>query len=253
MKDSQEYIRKLFEDRALFEKEVLNALTNKDREEIVHILADLLVLDRLKEHLNFMYINDISDFTLNQIVNIMFEEIANEWIDYAIHDLKLSKNDALEALQLEERIKFIKLLSQDYYLHFKEYIFEKIADTFVELLVFNSEKNTKNVFINSVINSDLFPERRILNFNSSDQLCKAAKRAKDLKNEKLHNFKARINQIQNARSKLNIPQVQKDEFNRAYKTYEKNIEEVQKLKLESFDETLLNVKKALMNTLMKKE
>ena len=253
MKDSQEYIRKLFEDRALFEKEVLNALTNKDREEIVHILADLLVLDRLKEHLNFMYINDISDFTLNQIVNIMFEEIANEWIDYAIHDLKLSKNDAFEALQLEERIKFVKLLSQDYYLHFKEYIFEKIADTFVDLLVFNSEENTKNVFINAIINSDLFLDRSILNINSSDQVCRAAKRAKELKNEKLHNFKERIDQIQNGRSQLNIPQIQKDEFGRVHETYEKKMEDVKKLKLENFDEALLNVKKALINTLMKKE
>ena len=230
MRDIREYIRKIFEDRVLFEKAVLDVVTNEDREEIIHILADSLVWDTLKEHLNFMYISNVSDFTLNQITNILFKEIANEWIDYAMHDLKLSKNDALEELQLEERIKFVKLLSQDYYMYFKEYIFEKIADTFIDLLVFNSQENTKSVFINAIINSDLFLDRSILNINSSDQLCMAAKRAKELKNEKLHNFKERIDQIQNGRSQLNIPQIQKDEFGRVHETYEKKNGRCKKVK-----------------------
>lgn len=253
MKDSQEYIFKLFQDRVLFEKEVLNIHNNKERKEVLFILADSLFKDTLKEHINFMYIKNVSDFTLKQIVNILFKEIANEWIDYAMDYLKLSKTKALKELQLGERIKFTKILSQDYYKALREYIFEKVADSFIDLLVFNSQENIKSVFINSVINSDLFPERRILNFNSSDQLCKAAKRAKDLKSESLKSLKERVDEIEKGRSRLNIPKVKRDEFAEVLGVHKKKIFDIEKLKLESFDETLLNVKKALIGTLKKKD
>lgn len=252
MQANQDHLKKFFENKALFEEAVFNVKNEKDRREILNILADTFVRDTLKEHLNFMHINNVSDFTLEQIINILFKEIANEWIDYAVHDLKLSKDEALEALQHEERVRFIKLLAEDYYKCIKKYIFEKIADSFIDLLVFNSQENTRSVFINAVINSDFILDRRILNINSSDQLCRAAKRAKELKDEKLHTFKKRIEQIQKGRSQLNIPKAQRDEFAQVYAMYEKKIKEVQMLKLENFDEMLLSVKKALISALKMK-
>jgi len=248
-----EYIKKLFQNRILFDKVVLNVKNDQDRQEVIQILAGRLLSDKLKEHLNFVHIRNLSDFTLNKIVNILFKEIADEWIDYAIHDLNYYRNDALKELNIKERVSFIRDLAEDYYIQFKEHIFEEIADSFIDLLVLNSKKNTKSAFINAVINSDFFINRRELNINSSDQLCKSAKEAKDLKDGKLSAFKQRITEIKNGRCQLNISQEKKDEFARMHANYERNFEDVKKLKLENFDETLQIVKESLVNALKQQD
>ena len=80
-------VKELFDDRVLFEREVLRVENNNDRRDVVGILVNTLVRDTLKEHLNFLYIETFSDFSLKHIVNIIFKEMANEWADYAVTEL----------------------------------------------------------------------------------------------------------------------------------------------------------------------
>ena len=54
--EKQKYIDKLFKDRALFEWEVLHVSSHYDRLEIMEMLAQTLVRDKLKYEINFLYL-----------------------------------------------------------------------------------------------------------------------------------------------------------------------------------------------------
>ena len=193
--------KEIFHDKIFFEKEVLNVKNNNDRRDVIAILIDTLVRDTLKEHLNFLYIENFSDFTLEQIVNIIFTEMANSWLNYAMDELSYSRDDALDELRIEHRVKFLKSLSRDYYNSLKNRIFEEIADTFIELLILNTKEDKKSVLINAVINSNLIPNRTTLNIKSWEHLEKCVKVAKDLKGEniaKLENFNHTLQKVKNS-------------------------------------------------------
>lgn len=249
MKSKQEHINKLFQSRVMFEKEVLHVHNDHDRTEVINILATNLVRGVLREHLNFLYIHDLSNFTLQQIVNILFKEIANEWIDYAIDELKISKKEALEELKLEKRVQFLRLLATDYYKRFKEYIFGEIADTFIELLVLNTQVDKHSIFINKVINSDFIPNRSLLNINSSDQLCKAAKYAKDTKDMEVDYLETQIAEIQAGILNEKLSITKREDLNIILPSYEQKLKETQAIKLEDYEETLKRVKRAIIASL----
>ena len=253
MEGLQERINKIFQSRMLFEKEILNVNSDKDRAEIIKILAVVFVRDVLKEHLNFLYIHKLSDFTLKQIANILFKEIANEWIDYAMHELKLSKEMALAELKQENRVSFIRTISSEYYKHYKKYIFEEIVDTFIELLVLNADMDKRSVFINAVINSDFFANRSILNINSSDQLCKYAKAAKDLHDEEVQYLRMKVSEIQEGILNPDLNMTKREDLNIILPTYDQKLKETLELKLEHYDSNLKRVKMALMASLKIKD
>ena len=251
MQDTKEFIDNLFTEKTLFEQEVLNVTSDHDRAEIIKILAVNIVGDILKEHLNFLYIKSLSDFTLKHIVNILFKEIASEWIDYAIDELKYSKEEALEALRLNNRVQLIKSLSQEYYTVYKGYIFREIADSFIELLALNAKVDKKSVLINAVINSNLIVDRSLLGINSSDQLCEYAKIALEAKEEKVNAFKLRLSEIKTAIENVKIKKVKREELHLLYASYEEKLKKVSLLKLDYFDENLKKVKKAIIKALLK--
>ena len=253
MDDTKEYVAELFENRRLFEKDVLNVVGDKDRAEITHILITTMINDLLKEHINFLYVKSFEDFSLKQIVNIFFREIASEWVDYAISELKFSKQEALEELKEQHRIMFIKQISQDYYKFFNTYIFEKIVDTFLALLVKNAFSDSHSVLINAVINSDYIPNRSIIGVNSSDQLCECAKEAQRLKDEKISELQSKLELM---RTKINSQQIdssKREALLLAYPTYEKKLKEVEDKKLESFNDVLQRFKRTFVQTLKDKE
>lgn len=249
MQTKQERIKSLFKSRILFEKEVLNVNGDQDREEIVHILAISFVGDILKEHINFLYIQNLSDFTLKPIVNLIFKEMASEWVDYAMHELEYSKNEALEELRIDNRVQFLRILADDYYKHYKDCIFEEIVDSFIELLVLNSDKNEKSRIINAVINSSLVPNRSVLGINSSDQLCKRAKAAKDLKNEKVAELQFKLAEIGEGMKDAKISQSKREDLSLVYPNYVKKLQAIKELKLEKFDDGLQRLKRAIISSL----
>ena len=105
--EKQKYIDKLFKDRALFEWEVLHVSSHYDRLEIMEILAQTLVRDKLKYEINFLYLQSYNDFKFTQIVNILFHEIANEWISFATEVLYYPKKEAVGELQDKTRVKSV--------------------------------------------------------------------------------------------------------------------------------------------------
>jgi hypothetical protein len=97
--EKQKYIEKIFKDRALFEWEVLHVSSHYDRLEIMEILAQAIVRGKLKYETNFLYLESFKEFKFSQIVNILFHEIANEWISFATEILYYPKREAIQELQ----------------------------------------------------------------------------------------------------------------------------------------------------------
>lgn len=251
MQSNQENINKIFQDRISFEKELLNVFNDNDRAEVTRILAATLVQDILKYEINFLFITNLSAFTLKQVANTLFKEITNEWIDYAMDEFAYTKEEAFKELKTGNRAQLIKLLSNNYYKNYKEYIFTEIIDTFMELLVLNAENEKYSIFINSVINSSLIPNRSLLNINSSDQLCKFAKAANELKNEKLDFLQTRIKETSSNIYNLKLTQNKKNELSTSLLRDKKKIQTIQDAKLEKFDANLQRVSKAMIEALKK--
>ena len=249
MEKNIDKIEAVFTNTTLFEKEVLHVVNEYDRSEIMHILTDRIVSDVLKEHINFLYIRSFSDFTLKPIINILFKEIANEWISYAIDALQYSKEEALVELQPKDRVKFIHALSASYYRQYKSYIFEAIADTFIELMASISHGSNKSIIINAVINSDLIANRIVLGINGFDQLYKRVRAAKNAKSLEVSNTQIKLSEILKEINNPMISQGDREKLLIVLPKYERKVKEITKQKLENFDASLERVKRSIVNSL----
>ena len=249
MEENREKIENIFSNSIIFEKVILHVHDDNDRSEIMHILSVSVVRNTLKDHINFLYIKDFSDFTLKQIVNILFKEIANEWISYAMEIFDSSKAQSLEELQPKKRIRLIYGLASLYYKQYKLYIFEEIADTFIELISSISQDSKKKVLITDVIESDLIANRTVLGINNFNQLYKMVKSAKNDKNMEISAIQIKISEIIKDINKPETTQDYKDKLSIVLSQYEKKLEETNAVKLDDFNDGLKRVKKAIINSL----
>jgi len=245
----EELIKKIFTSRRFFEKNILDVNNENDKSEIMKILSKEMVDDVLKENINFLHVRTLEDFTLSPIVNILFKELANEWISYAMDILELSKEDALEELQEDNRVKFIHLIAADYYKFYKEYFYEKIANSFIDLLASMNQGSEKIRFVNSIINSNFIANRNILGINSFDQLYRRVKAAKNLKNIELGIVQSKISEILQEIEDPNIIYSKKENLLIVLPSYERKETLIKEKRLESYDSSLERVKMAVFNSL----
>jgi hypothetical protein len=245
---NEKLVENIFSNINSFEKEVLEVYSATDRSDIMRIMTKIVVCDILKEHLNFLYLNNISNFSLKQIPNIIFKEIANEWVSYAIDILDYTKEEALEILT-PKNILFIKSLSLNYYKNYKEYIFEEIAESFIELLSSAKVASKRVMFVNSVINSDFIANRNSLGINSFNQLHKNVKSAKNIKNASLRVLQVKISDILKDLSDPELNEIDENILSDLLKSHEEKLEQLKHRSLASFDANLERVKRAIINSL----
>ncbi|WP_373002463.1 hypothetical protein [Sulfurimonas sp.] len=248
--EKQKYIDKLFKDRALFEWEVLHVSSHYDRLEIMEILAQTLVRGKLKYEINFLYLKNYSDFKFTQIVNIIFHEIANEWISFATEVLYYPKKEAVAELQDKARVKFIHAIAKGYYEKYKRQIFEEIADTFIELV--SNVKQDKEVahLIQETLQSDLIKNRQILEMHNFSQLYSRIKAAQNNKNSDITTAKMKVFEI---RGKYTNPTIDTDEKQRLHSLLDKADKELSKLKhlgLDKFDPGVKRLKDTMVQSMI---
>ena len=75
---TNELVNNIFSKKSFFEKEVINVLEENEKSEIMRILATKIVRYSLKEHVNFVYIKNLEDFTLEHVLNTLFQELTND-------------------------------------------------------------------------------------------------------------------------------------------------------------------------------
>jgi len=245
----ERYIEKLFSDRSLFELKVLHVSSHYDRLEIMKILAQIIVRERLKEEINFLYIKSYKDFNLSQIVNILFHEIANEWLSFAIEILHNSKEEAINELQNKTRVKFLHLIVSSYYETYRRFIFEVIADTFIELVNSIKDEKETNRLVEEVLQSDLIKNRQILKLHNFYYLWHRVKEAQNIKNSDIINANIKIHEIENKCEKADIND--RDIFVKSLKKHKEELEELKTKELDEFDSGIKRLKDSMVNTMLR--
>lgn len=249
--EKKELIEKIFKRKAVFEKEVLNITSDGDRSEIMQILSKILVRENLKEELNFLYMESFSKFTFAPIINILFKEIANEWIYFAMEELTYTKNEALLEIQDKKRVLFIRSLVIGYYKKYQNYIYGEIADTFIELIKTISHAKVGNKLVNEVLQSNLVIRNNILAVHNFRQLWSRVKAAQNLKNADIGKIQIMINEIASKLKNSELDESNRDALLRSLKRYEIELEKVSNQSLDKFDGALKRFKDTMINSMLK--
>ncbi len=233
--EKKNFIDAIFSKKELFEKYVLNILTNDDRIEVIEILVEQIINVLLREELNFLYMKNLENFKFSLIVNILFHELANEWVAYAQEVLAIEQEDAIEILQDKERALFLITFVKEYFRHYKIYFVQKIADSFIELIETMPSPNYSNELIDTVLNSDFIKQDGIAVVYNYGQLWSRVRHAHDFKRDKLTKLQIKISESRDAK------ELQKYEYQEAL---------LEKKPLAFFDEAILRLRNAMIQYMM---
>lgn len=248
--EKQKYIDELFKDRALFEWEVLHVSSHYDRLEVMEILAQTLVRDKLKYEINFLYLQSYENFKFTQIINILFHEIANEWMSFATEVLYYPKREAVGELNDKARVKFIHDIAEDYYEKYRRYIFEEVADTFIELVSNTKQNNRTTKLIQETLQSDLIKNRQILEMHNFSQLYNRIEAAQNTKDSDITNAKTKVIEIKKKYTNSMIDADEKQRLHNLLDKAEKELSKLKNLRLDKFDPGIKRLKDTMVQTMI---
>ncbi|WP_294963574.1 hypothetical protein [Sulfurimonas sp.] len=248
--EKQKYIDKLFNDRTLFEWEVLHVSTHYDRVEIMLILAQTLVRNKLKHEINFLYLQSFIDLKFQQIVNILFHEIANEWMSFATEVLNYPKKEAIVELKEKSRVKFIHGIADDYYDKYRRYIFEEIADTFIELVSKNEQTRDSTFLIQETLQSDLIKNKQLLELHNFTKLNNRIKVAQDIKKSNIVTAKMKIMDIKEKSTSSTIDIKEKIKLQHLLKEAKKEPSRLELEGLDKFDPAIKRLKDTMVQSMI---
>lgn len=149
-------VASVFQDKPVFESKVLDIQNEKDRVEVVEMIASQLIQETLCESLNFSRLKSYDDFSLDGILNAMTQLVSTEAELYLQEKHKYSAVIAKEAVVENQR--FIRLHCQAYYTHYGYILFEKIADSyFSNVAALSSAKHASKVLREAIEGSEETP------------------------------------------------------------------------------------------------
>ena len=202
--ENDELIKSIFSDKKVFEREILNVTCNSDRIEVMDILAKRIVQILLKEELNFLYMKDLSSFKFSFILNLLFREIASEWVSYADEYLKYEKDKALDIIQDKTSVMFILTLIKEYFIQYKIYFVQEIADSFIDLVESMPSPTLSNELINEVLKSDFVKKENISVVYSYSQLWGLVKNAHNTKKDKITKLQVMISEAKTSEELIKL-------------------------------------------------
>lgn len=248
--ETKEYIQRVFSDIELFERDILNVKTSQDRQEIMTILAESLVRDLLKDELNFLYMRSFSDFSLTPIPNIIYKEIASEWVVYAMEELQMSREDALAELHGKERVKFVLSLVRKYLKQHKHIIFNEITDTFIELIDRIPHAKNGDIVVEEFLESDFIPNKKLLYIKDFNELWRRVRIARNSKVLAISKVEAKIDDTLSFLEREDAVGERRDMLLKKLHEQESEFERLSNATLENFDEPLLKIKEAMISSMM---
>ena len=231
----EELVKSIFSDKVVFEKYVLNVTCNRDRIDVMDILSKRLIRILLKEELNFLYMRDLSNFKFSLIVNLLFREIANEWVSYSEESLGFGVDEAVETIQHKDNVLFLLGLVKEYFRQYKIYFVQEIADTFIELVAHMPTPSMSSDLIDTVLKSRFVRSQGISVVYNYSQLWGRVKNAYKLKKVDITKLQIKITEAKNEKERKKLE-------------YE---EEILLLKpLAYFDDALLRLRNAMVKYMM---
>ena len=232
------FIEKLFDSQEIFEKNILDVKNKEDREEVLRILSKQIVRILLREELNFLYMDSLVDFKLSLIPNILFKELANEWVYYATENLAYSRSDAISEIKEKTKVGFLLKLAKKYYSEYGNYFYEEIADTFIELVDYMPNPTLNNELIKEVMQSKFVKKQNISVIHNYHQLWSRVKNAHNNKNKQ-------VSKIQ-----IKITEALANEDQKLVKKYEYDEEVLTEKSLAYFDEAVKRLRDNMLLYMM---
>ncbi len=233
--EKDELVNSIFSSKKVFEKEILNVTCNSDRIEVMDILAKRMIYVLLKEELNFLYMKDLSNFKFSLIRNLLFREIASEWVSYAQEYLEYSKDDAVSIIQDKKYVMFVLDLIKEYFAQYKIYFLQEIANSFIELVEHMPSATVSNQLINDVLKSDFVKKDNISLVYSYSQLYLRVKKAHNVKKEKIIKLQMKISECKDSQELVKLE-------------YEE--EALEQKPLAYFNESLLRLRNTMVQYMM---
>ena len=192
--EKEKHIKEIFTKKEIFEKYVLDVVSDDDRVEIIGILSKTIIRYALKDELSFLYMKDLTHFKFSLVTNLLFREMSHEWISYANEHLGYNSEEASLLLQEKEKAIFLISLVKEYFRHYKVYFVQEIADTFIELVETMPSPEQSNPLIDSVLKSDFIKNGKILVVYNYGQLWSRVRHAHDFKKDKLTKIQIKIDE-----------------------------------------------------------
>ena len=247
--EKEELVVELFSNVKLFELKVLSVKSSKDRLEIIHILVKTLIRDLLKSELNFLYMQDLKQFKFSLIVNLLFKEIASEWLSYAEEVLQYSREESLDEIQNKTRVTFIYTLAKAYFSNYKNYFFIEIVNTFFELAEVALSSKEHNPIIDKIIEGELVKNEGIVVIQSYSQLLGRVRSAKSYKNEKLSNMQVKIAETSTSLVHAEQNTEEKKRYENLLTHYKNEKNNLELASLDDFDAALKRVKETMIQSM----
>jgi hypothetical protein len=249
-KQKEELILELFSDRELFEQEVLHVSSTSDCIEVMQIISKDLVKNKLKHEISFLYLKSFDEFKLHSITKSIFNQIANEWLSYASEVLFYSKENSLLEIQEKQRVNFIYAIANDYFSKYKKYIFEEIADSFIDLVNTIPHAESQNKVVSDVLKSSLIADRNVLVIQSFNQLWSKVRAASNIKNADVSRIQILMAENTISSSKPDTDEESKEKLLDSFRKYDLELKRVSYQSLDNFDSTLKRLKSTMVSSMM---
>ncbi|MDY0117787.1 MAG: hypothetical protein RBR59_09435 [Sulfurimonadaceae bacterium] len=239
-KEKERLLKKLFNDKRLFEKEVLGVFSFAEKKEIVELLAKRIVHKKYKKSFSFLAINDLASFELSRLETILFQEIIHEFIAYGVEYLYIEKEEAYAYLRKKENRIFIHMLTKEYLLEYSKYFYSEIADTFLELIVTIPHANMPSPLILEVLESPLVRQENVLVIHNFEQLYNRVRAALNYKNTLLAKLQVQIAEETQKQEDINPIKLE-------YLTIK--LEKITKTTLDNYDAALKRLKDTMIHAM----
>lgn len=240
-------LEKYCTNSTLFEENILDVYDENDRKEVMEILAQRLVRDKLKKSLNFLYLEDLEDLSLAMIVPVLTKELYDEALEYGRHVLYLGSEETKSVI--ERHIVSIGALAQEYMSKYKEIIFGAIVDSFIELIYTSSHLNKRAKFIESVLESPLILNRNMLAMHSVEQLHRRIKAAYNRKSLEISKLQMKVAELNDRIAQSKEDEQERTQLYKLLASQEERLAKTTAKTLDHYDATLDRLKTTMVKTL----
>ena len=248
--DKEKFIEEIFSKRESFEEYILEVTSDTDRVEIMEILSRRIIDILLREELNFLYMKNFDSFKFSLIVNLLFKEIANEWVYFAQEKFLFTKDEALDEIQNKKRVLFLLAIVKWYFTNYKIYFTDKIADNFIRLVELSPNITYNNEIIKIVLSSTLLKNKNISAVHNYTQLYNRVKDARNSKNDKLAQLQFKISEFYSHLDEENSTEVSENKIKEKIKKYEKEVEKIEETPVCLFNDAVRRVRDTLSANLL---
>jgi len=195
---SQAYIDKLFSDKLVFEKEVLQVKCDEDRKEVMRLICSEICNDKaLSKHVNFLKIKTIDDLSFEELHIALVQILVAELLSL-LQEKFFTRVEIENVKKNKKYLKFIYELAKIYLNRFASLFYKEVVNTFFDLVSIADKPDKLSPVVLEVINGTEKRKSLLEQHGSGQILYKAdqawmrVKQAKEDKNKQVQVYQIEI-------------------------------------------------------------